>query len=93
MIEAVNMCKLGEEHCWTAVTEGSDDFSVEKNKKMELGRMECVRTRSWEVSFDVDTFCWLISKCHKRDSCLSFCFDSQGGRVGGWEGVGRTEAY
>ena len=31
--------------------------------------------KSWEEARDVDTFCWPLSKRHKRDSCLFFCID------------------
>ena len=68
---------LGEEDCWTALTEGSEDFQW--SKKMKLRRRECVRKRNWKDACDVYTFCWPTSKCHKRDSCQFFCVASQEG--------------
>ena len=48
---------LGEERCWTASTEGDENFQWRKNNKKELGREECERQGSLEEACDADTFC------------------------------------
>ena len=61
--EAVKRVKLGEDHSWTALLEGDEGFSGEKqNQKKELDRGGSKRKRSSaEEGIFVDTFCWPVN--------------------------------
>ena len=56
----------------------------EKEEKMEVHRREGASKRNREEACDVGTFCWPVTKHHKRDSCVFFCIDSEedGRRIG-----------
>ena len=57
IFEVVKRVKLGEEHRWTASTDGDQDFQWKKqNKKKELGREGSKRKRSKDGESKGDTF-------------------------------------
>ena len=72
-LELVQTVELREEHCWTALIEGSEEFQLSKrNNKEEPGEGDCERKRSWEEACDVETFLLARSQTSQTRPVLVF---------------------
>ena len=79
--EATERFQLGEERCWTALMEGTEDFQWRKKKTWNWAEWSVCCAKVGKTCVVWTHFVGHFSKLYKRDSCVCHCIYCENHRL------------